>query len=873
MFFGPDFYGQTYNKVLTLHEPEIAEIISNIWAHHSRGGRKQRLSDIQASAPYRSLLQKMPSFKFLVDNEIRLMLDNVRRVDDEPYYLDAGNDRIGYKVLDTISYQATYGYRTVFAYLKEAENGTLKEKHKTLERVLCMPIQCGQFSYADISPSRILGVSGTLEAMVESEKSVLQVYGVDKYIFVPSVYGKSNFVFDKAGDGIFIEPSKSDYFQKVADEIQSKTKQKRAVIVFFKDNERLEEFKRSPFYSRLGRHKAILAESMDPGEKEFVINKAATSGQVTLCPAVFGRGTDFFCKDDKVQEGGGVHIIQTFLSMEKSEEVQIQGRTSRQGKKGSFQMVLLEDDLFNDFNLPRGEKEKVRRDARYEWLYSAREKRLDTHWAEIEESLRKAQKRNSATHELFDALLAGTAENATRLFQDLYLTINKPPIPDAMSVDMALLIDTTGSMAPYCEPTVSTIECLVHGNNSILTKLKSQFPETEIKLRLGVLCYRDIDDGSAQFSESHWNGSHFTESSADALAFVKKELSRASGGHDLAEDHLGAINRCLSWSGASDWSSSIKMAILFTDAPAHGFVPSASASLPNADRHAVRHPNGLNPVLVAGDLLSKGVNLLLCSYNNIATEAYEEALAGAYLQHSVNSEGREIKTLSMVPRSAACVSTGVQLIGDIPRHIVFVLDESGSMQYEWSGVVTAFHKYLTQRRQNQNESDVVSVVQFDDTARVTILREQIGAVAARDLDYSGMGTRFAPAALEGSRLAASTPSSHKPTVVFMSDGGSGDAAQAASTFSALNQQVKQKHGCDLDLHVIAFGGGADTQQLQQIAHSSPKGRVHLSSDSVQLSNIFVSIAGGQQVATVLQEEIGREISDAVSDTLSLGYLS
>jgi preprotein translocase subunit SecA len=80
---------------------------------------------------------------------------------------------------------------------------------------------------------------------------------------------------------------------------------------------------------------------MDAGEKEFVINKAATAGQGTLCTAVFGRGADFFCKDDRVQDGGGVHIIQVFLSLEKSEEVQIQGRTSRQGKKGSFQLVWI----------------------------------------------------------------------------------------------------------------------------------------------------------------------------------------------------------------------------------------------------------------------------------------------------------------------------------------------------------------------------------------------------------------------------------------------------------------------------------------------------------------------------------------------------
>lgn len=227
----------------------------------------------------------------------------------------------------------------------------------------------------------------------------------------------------------------------------------------------------------------------------------------------------------------------------------------------------------------------------------------------------------------------------------------------------------------------------------------------------------------------------------------------------------------------------------------------------------------------------------------------------------------------MVPRSAvASASAGQPLLGDQPRHMIFVLDESGSMQSDWPGVVESFHQYIERRQQNQNEMDLVSVVQFDGTARVTLLQEEIGS-APNNLGYRGGGTQFAPAAREGSQVASQTPTSHKPTIVFMSDGGANDATTAAATFRALNASICQKHGSDLELHVIAFGSGADTQQLQLIAGSSPKGRVHLSSDTVQLSNIFASIAGGNGVATALQGEIAKEISAAVSDTLSLEYLS
>ena len=76
----------------------------------------------------------------------------------------------------------------------------------------------------------------------------------------------------------------------------------------------------------------------------------------------------------------------------------------------------------------------------------------------------------------------------------------------------------------------------------------------------------------------------------------------------------------------------------------------------------------------------------------------------------------------------------------------------------------------------------------------------------------------------------------------------------------------------MELHVIAFGAGVNTAQLTQIAGASHKGKVHSSADTAELSNIFVDIAGGQDVASLLEAEIGKRISEAVTDRLSLEYL-
>lgn len=278
VFFGSEFYGQTYNQVVEFREPEVFEILKRIWTAFDSGSRHLKLNDIKSMPEYTRLLDKLPGY--LLDNEISLMLDQVRRVDDVPYYIHPETDRIGYKVMDYISYDVTYGYRTIFAYLKESDN--LKKKD-TLANALVMPISCGQFSYANISPYRIIGVSGTLQALGDYEKEVLAQYGLSRSIFVPSVYGASNFQFDKAGDGIYFEDNKSNFYHRLSAEITSVIKTKRSVIVFFRDRTKLDEFVSSPTYRQLGRHKKLLTEDTNSLDKEYIINKAATAGQITLC--------------------------------------------------------------------------------------------------------------------------------------------------------------------------------------------------------------------------------------------------------------------------------------------------------------------------------------------------------------------------------------------------------------------------------------------------------------------------------------------------------------------------------------------------------------------------------------------------------------
>ncbi len=873
VFFGSDFYGQTYNQVAQLREPEIEEILKFVWKAHKNGGRRLRLGDVQKMQAYSSLVSKIASFKFVVDNEISLMLDDVRRVDEIPYFLDP-NDRIGYKVMDTISYDVTLGYQTTFAYLKESDAGNLKENDLTLAKVLCINVSCGQFSYANIHPTRILGVSGTLDAMSAYEKKVLENYGIKRFIFMPTVYGASNFQFDKAGDGICIESGQSDFFHKICSAISEMTKKGGAVIVFFSDSNRLNAFEASSFYRKLGRKKAKLSEDMDAATKDFVIKKASTSGQLTICSAVFGRGTDFFCKDQKVQDNGGVHIIQTFLSAEKSEEIQIQGRTARQGKKGTYQLILLDSDLETDFDIPQAFKDQTPKKDWYQELSRARDEKYSQRCAEMDSNLARATSRDRNAHDYFDALLCGNRDLASSHFKDIYYSMKNRTMPSSLKIDLGIVIDVTGSMSPYMQAATETINCLLGGSSSIINRLKVSFPEIEFILRVGTLAFRDFEDSSDQFMESTFSKEcHFTQNMSDLMHVIEDFTETPFGGDDLAEDLFGAVHKCAMWDQADDWNATVKFIMAMTDAPAHGLVPLCSREVVNADNFPDAHPTGLTSAKVVDILVQKGIDLFFCSFNPDATGDTEESLSKLFLDHPSNTSDHELTSIPMVPKGVNPVGTPILSRGQC-QHIIFVLDESGSMEFEWGGVVVAYQHFIAYRIQNQCSGDLVSVVQFQSDSRVTVCQQWISD-APTHLGYSGGGTYYTPAAEDAHHLVLQTPRSHTPVVIFMSDGlaDEGDAIYTADLFKETSGEVRNRTGSDLDLHVIAFGSGMDTRQLVNIMHSSNRGRIHSSANSAQLSRIFIEIAKAtSDVASVLEAEIGRRITEVVSDKVALEYL-
>jgi hypothetical protein len=152
------------------------------------------------------------------------------------------NGCIGYKDQDTISTKVSYGYQTLFAYFKECEAGNVTEQTKRDN--IALHISCGAFSYAEVAKKyeMILGVTGTLEDLAESQSNMLKTeYKISKSSCIPSVYGANQLTFaGNNSEWVRIEEEKS-FFPEIALMI-SEHETEQAVFVFFDTASRLKAF-------------------------------------------------------------------------------------------------------------------------------------------------------------------------------------------------------------------------------------------------------------------------------------------------------------------------------------------------------------------------------------------------------------------------------------------------------------------------------------------------------------------------------------------------------------------------------------------------------------------------------------------------------
>ena len=562
VFFSREFFGSLYTPAASLRDPTINTLTDYIWAN-----RKSRLNlqKLKITNEYKALCQKFPNWINLMNEAIKDMLSDVRNFESHHYVV--AQEKIGYIEQDNIVFDVVYGYKTLFAYYFENENNRISAK--SLEENITVEIKCGSFSYAEIPLQfqNIMGVTGTLKTLSDPEKKVIEsVYKIKKNTFSPSVFGKNNLKFVEKDD-IMIEIG-DDYLNVIRREIDTRLRgrsgEKRAVLVFFESEKKLKAFYDSPVLTTIKESVSYVTEEATLEEKESLIKRATGSGQITLFTKVFGRGTDFVCYDETVALNGGVHVIQTFLSEELSEEVQIKGRTARQGDFGSYSMILSYDEL-EKFQIYQEDIENVKKGSSafaraasaigfskvYSSLYELlNERRIDLFKMQYEANRKcvdEAKEKHTATAAFLSNLYLGKID----LVRQFLIQENKGTEGNLQSRTICLM-DATGSMFHLLHSCKRTVGTMFHRITKILRDNNINSDSFEIQFAI----YRNYNSRENDILQSSpW------ETKPDNLRIFMNNIESDGGwGNEAIEIALWHANR-------ENEREPITQVILIGDAP------------------------------------------------------------------------------------------------------------------------------------------------------------------------------------------------------------------------------------------------------------------------------------------------------------------
>eukprot|EP01087_Luapelamoeba_hula_P010439 TRINITY_DN276_c0_g1_i1.p1 TRINITY_DN276_c0_g1~~TRINITY_DN276_c0_g1_i1.p1 ORF type:complete len:2464 (-),score=305.43 TRINITY_DN276_c0_g1_i1:82-7473(-) len=370
VFFDKEFYGATYNPSTYIRDPCVNQVMEYIWKNRNN---RSALSQVYSQKPYVDLYGRFSGLTQIIRNSVETMLVDVHGFAKPAYAITtdaSGKKVIGYNEFGVLLTNVTYGYKTAFAYLCEAEKNVVEAK--TASDFLGLKINCGQFSYAELPfyfPTGILGVTGTLLTLGKTEKNILeQTYKVRYRTIMPSIYGPTKLQFRKISD-VDIVDEQVRFHQTISTDALAATEAGRAVLVFFENEKSLKAFATSAY----GKTLTPINFSDNLDNLDYYIKKATRTKQASLLPAVYGRGVDFLCVDNQVDTAGGIAVIMTYLPEDQSDEVQIRGRTARQGNKGSFKVVLHTPSLVKKYGIDMEELNKQREgDTLYDFLNQKR---------------------------------------------------------------------------------------------------------------------------------------------------------------------------------------------------------------------------------------------------------------------------------------------------------------------------------------------------------------------------------------------------------------------------------------------------------------------------------------------------------------------
>ncbi len=433
VFFSPEFYGNCYSELTLIGMPALAGIQEYIWEMASKNYERSIILNEVEEFIKKRIRERNEDFvefrKFLTDPGHYYLLKEesddvlVKKLYTNQSLYEEHRNRMIHDAIrvaeasDTDSVcilfkindcgQITCGdgngfydaniiddYLNVFNYFRLKK---INYSHNKFCNYGYFRIDSGTISYAKLPEEYplILGVSGTLTALnYHEKKAVRNSYSIHENSIMPSYFGDSNLRFNIYNDFI-CETSEEEWLSKIDSHAYSQIASGRSVLIFFDTDIEIDKFKKK-FCSKYDRLHTLV-ENTEKQTKQKYINEAGITKTVTLATRGMGRGVDFK-SSVAVEKRGGLHVIQTFLSLDIKEETQIKGRTARKDNKGSYELIVCEIHLIDHEFLDEGET-----DVSYERLSQTRKRIMKKECLRNENNIKIRYDQHKLTMKFFES--------------------------------------------------------------------------------------------------------------------------------------------------------------------------------------------------------------------------------------------------------------------------------------------------------------------------------------------------------------------------------------------------------------------------------------------------------------------------------------
>ena len=319
-----------------------------------------------------------------------------------------------------------------------------------------------QFSFFKIQFSFKQFYVGTLQCLSPGERDIVSTdYKIKKETYIPSLYGTTLSTTgqrtDKfsTDDVIAVAPDLNKYHQMIQNEIAKNQQANKPVLVFFATEGDLQQFLASTYGQKVV-NCSVVTEKSENIDYHVQYATIILDGKVpvTLFPRIFGRGTNFVVYDDAIDTVGGVHVVQTFFSEFLAEEIQIQGRTARQGKSGSYKMIVLSAEIEATYGLTSEEVEQESRKKAtfYDFMFQKRAAAMTAVIDGMKETAGKARAQHKNSLTLQNLLKQnGSRDRVAQIMMSFAASTS------TSGLHIILCLDESGSMSSYWASLVDAV--------------------------------------------------------------------------------------------------------------------------------------------------------------------------------------------------------------------------------------------------------------------------------------------------------------------------------------------------------------------------------------------------------------------------------